>query len=47
LRLLCGFEYADSGTIQIGGRTVYSRGVHLPPEQRDRDRQSAERGVAS
>ncbi len=34
LRLLCGFERAQAGTIQIGGRTVSAPGLHMPPEQR-------------
>jgi iron(III) transport system ATP-binding protein len=37
LRCLAGLENADSGTIEIAGRTVFDRavGVHLRPEQRD------------
>ena len=34
LRLLCGFERAEAGTIEIGGYLVSGRGVHLPPERR-------------
>ncbi|WP_321813651.1 MULTISPECIES: ABC transporter ATP-binding protein [unclassified Paraburkholderia] len=34
LRLLCGFERADAGTIEIGGRRVAGDGLHLPSEQR-------------
>ncbi len=35
LRLICGFEQADDGQIELGGRTV-ARGhrLHLPPEKR-------------
>jgi iron(III) transport system ATP-binding protein len=37
LRCLAGLENADSGTIEIAGRTVFDRaaGVNLKPEQRD------------
>ncbi len=37
LRCLAGLENADSGTIEIGGRTVFDGGlgVNLRPEQRD------------
>jgi iron(III) transport system ATP-binding protein len=34
LRLLCGFERADAGTIEVGGRRVAGDGLHLPSEQR-------------
>jgi iron(III) transport system ATP-binding protein len=34
LRLLSGFERADSGTIEIDGWQVSGPGVHLPPEKR-------------
>jgi iron(III) transport system ATP-binding protein len=34
LRLLCGFEAADAGTIQIGGRVVSGPGFNVPPERR-------------
>jgi iron(III) transport system ATP-binding protein len=34
LRLLCGFERADAGTIEIGGRRVAGDSLHMPPEQR-------------
>jgi iron(III) transport system ATP-binding protein len=34
LRLVCGFERADAGTIDIAGQVVSSRGVHVPAEQR-------------
>jgi iron(III) transport system ATP-binding protein len=34
LRLLAGFEPADSGEIEIGGRLVSGPGRHVPPEQR-------------
>src|SRR5213078_772346 len=34
LRLLAGFERADSGTIGIGGVLVDGPGVYLPPERR-------------
>ncbi|WP_027819528.1 ABC transporter ATP-binding protein [Paraburkholderia bannensis] len=34
LRLLCGFERADAGTIEIGGRRVAGDGLHLASEQR-------------
>ena len=35
LRLLAGFERADSGAIEIDGRLVSGRGVHVPPERRE------------
>ncbi len=34
LRLICGFEHADAGAIDIGGQRVSSRDVQVPPEQR-------------
>ena len=34
LRLLCGFERADAGTIEIGGTRVAGESLHLPAEQR-------------
>jgi iron(III) transport system ATP-binding protein len=34
LRLLAGFEPADSGTIDIGAKRVFGPGVFVPPEQR-------------
>lgn len=34
LRLVCGFERADSGSIAIDGATVSGPHVHLPPEKR-------------
>ncbi len=34
LRVLCGFERADAGTIEIDGRRVAGDGLHLPSEQR-------------
>jgi iron(III) transport system ATP-binding protein len=34
LRLIAGFESPDSGAIEVGGRTVASPGVHVPPEKR-------------
>ncbi|RQH08884.1 ABC transporter ATP-binding protein [Paraburkholderia dinghuensis] len=34
LRVLCGFEHADAGTIEIDGRRVADAGLHLPAEQR-------------
>jgi iron(III) transport system ATP-binding protein len=34
LRLLCGFERADAGSIEIGGRRVADDTLHLPAEQR-------------
>ncbi len=34
LRLLSGFERADSGTIEIDGRKVSGPGLHLAPEKR-------------
>ncbi|WP_233868017.1 ABC transporter ATP-binding protein [Paraburkholderia adhaesiva] len=34
LRVLCGFEHADAGTIEIDDRRVAGAGLHLPAEQR-------------
>lgn len=34
LRLICGFELLSRGTIRVGGKTVSSDGVHLPPQER-------------
>ena len=34
LRLICGFERADAGGIEIDGRAVSGPRTHLPPEQR-------------
>ena len=34
LRLIAGFEVPDSGTIEVGGRTVNSPAVFVPPESR-------------
>jgi iron(III) transport system ATP-binding protein len=34
LRLVCGFERADGGTIEIEGQLVSSRDLLVPPEQR-------------
>jgi iron(III) transport system ATP-binding protein len=34
LRLICGFERADGGTIDIDGRIVADARTRLPPEQR-------------
>ncbi|HEV3106619.1 MAG TPA: ABC transporter ATP-binding protein [Trinickia sp.] len=34
LRVLCGFERADAGTIEIDGRRVAAPGLHLPTEER-------------
>ncbi|MFP6560872.1 ABC transporter ATP-binding protein [Paraburkholderia sp. B3] len=34
LRVLCGFERADAGTIEIDGRRVAGEGQHLPAEKR-------------
>lgn len=34
LRLIAGFEVPDSGTIEIGSRTVSGPGVFVPPESR-------------
>ncbi|MCX4164869.1 MULTISPECIES: ABC transporter ATP-binding protein [Paraburkholderia] len=34
LRVLCGFERADGGTVEIDGRRVVGDGLHLPSEQR-------------
>ncbi|CAB3748999.1 ABC transporter ATP-binding protein [Paraburkholderia humisilvae] len=34
LRVLCGFERADRGTVEIDGRRAASDSLHLPTEQR-------------
>lgn len=34
LRLLAGFIPPDEGVIEIGGHTVNSNGIHIPPEKR-------------
>ena len=34
LRAIAGFEPPDAGTVAIGGRTVFSDGVDVPPEKR-------------
>ena len=34
LRAIAGFEPPDAGTVAIGGRTVFSEGVDVPPEKR-------------
>jgi iron(III) transport system ATP-binding protein len=34
LRLVAGFEIADSGTVTLAGRTVSGPGLHVPPEER-------------
>ncbi|MGF6774393.1 iron(III) transport system ATP-binding protein [Paraburkholderia sp. GAS199] len=34
LRLLCGFERADGGSVEIDGRLVAGDNLHLPSEQR-------------
>lgn len=34
LRLIAGFETVDDGAIQINGRLVSGRGIHVPPEKR-------------
>ena len=34
-RLLAGIERLDDGEIQLGGRTVGARRIHVPPERRD------------
>jgi iron(III) transport system ATP-binding protein len=34
LRVVAGFERADAGTIEVGGRPVEGPGCHLPPERR-------------
>ncbi|QGZ66609.1 ABC transporter ATP-binding protein [Paraburkholderia acidisoli] len=35
LRLLCGFERADAGTIEIGEKRVAGAGMHVAPEARE------------
>lgn len=34
LRAIAGFEPPDAGSVSIGGRTVFSDGVDVPPEKR-------------
>ncbi len=34
LRLVCGFEHADAGVIEIDGQQVAGPGLHVPPERR-------------
>ena len=34
LRLIAGFERVDSGLVEIDGRVVAGKGVHLPPQLR-------------
>ncbi|MGH2548814.1 MAG: ATP-binding cassette domain-containing protein, partial [Thermomicrobiales bacterium] len=34
LRLIAGFETADSGSIAVAGNLVSGNGKHLPPEKR-------------
>jgi iron(III) transport system ATP-binding protein len=34
LRLIAGFEPPDSGTVEVGGRTVAGPGTNVPPEKR-------------
>ena len=34
LRVLCGFERADAGTVEIDGRPVVGPGLHVPTEAR-------------
>jgi iron(III) transport system ATP-binding protein len=34
MRLVCGFERADAGEIEVGGQTVSAPGLHAPPERR-------------
>ncbi|MFM0648894.1 ABC transporter ATP-binding protein [Paraburkholderia bryophila] len=34
LRLLCGFERADGGSVEIDGRSVVGDNLHVPSEQR-------------
>jgi len=34
LRIIAGFETADSGLVRIGGRTVFGPGCSLPPQKR-------------
>lgn len=34
MRLVCGFETADAGSIELGGQIVSGRGVHSAPEKR-------------
>ncbi|HSL25486.1 MAG TPA: ABC transporter ATP-binding protein [Acidimicrobiia bacterium] len=34
LRVIAGFERPDAGTVEVGGRLVEGRGLHIPPERR-------------
>ena len=34
LRMIAGFEHADSGSVELGGRTLSSGSVYLPAERR-------------
>jgi len=34
LRLICGFEHADAGTIEVDGQRVAGPGLHVPAERR-------------
>ncbi len=34
LRLIAGFEAPDSGTVEVGGKTVAGAGTSIPPEKR-------------
>ncbi|RDJ98837.1 ABC transporter ATP-binding protein [Paraburkholderia lacunae] len=34
LRVLCGFEHADGGSVEIDGRLVTGKNLHVPSEQR-------------
>ncbi len=34
LRLIAGFESPDTGTVEVGGRTVAGPGINVPPEKR-------------
>src|SRR5687767_12587724 len=34
LRLICGFEQPDSGTVEINGRRVADHATAVPPERR-------------
>jgi iron(III) transport system ATP-binding protein len=34
LRLIAGFECPDSGTVEVGGRTMAGPGINIPPERR-------------
>jgi len=35
LRILAGFERPDAGTVTIGGRSVATGNIHIPPERRN------------